>query len=399
MAEETELAPPDLRGFTVGTTADRRGEEQAVLLRRLGVEVIAGPAMQTLAVPDGGDALRLQMESLLRAPPDYLVANTGIGVRNLFTLAGTWGLDGALRDALRDVKVLARGPKAAGALRLAGIEVWWRAPGEQLVQVLEHLLAQGVSGARVVFQLHGDDRQGFVAALEKSGAEVMALEVYRWSLPADLSGARALVAACCAGEVDAVTFTAAPAVRNFLDVADGDGRAGALIDRLNHDMVVGCVGPVCAAAAVEEGLTSPVVPEHWRLGSLVKAVGTALEGRRRRLRVTVAAHAADAADDGGDTHRGDDIEVLIQGSRLVVDGVETHLAGPLRRPARTLADAAGEWVDTASLAGPHGGGAQAAAAVIELRSLLGAAAPRLLTGPQGYRWDAVKMVDAAAFLR
>jgi uroporphyrinogen-III synthase len=393
VAPEIEFESSDLRGFTVGTTADRRGEEQAILLRRLGVDVVAGPAMQTVAVPDGGEILRRQVEALVAAPPDYLVANTGVGVRNLFALAAEWDLDGALRQALGEVKVVARGPKAAGALRLAGVDVWWRAPGEQLAQVLDHLVAHGVGGARIVFQLHGDDRQGFVAALRRAGAEVDALEVYRWSLPADLSAARALVDACCAGQIDAVTFTAAPAVRNLLDVADSDGRAGALIDVLNREMVVGCVGPVCAAAALEEGLVAPVVPEHWRLGSLVKTVGAALGGRRRHLR-------AHPSSGGADAWRGGECDVVVQGSLLVVDGVESHLDAPERGLARILAEAPGEWVTDATLAARLGAAVSTptslTAAVARFRGQLGSAGSSVAEGPKGYRWLAGEVVDAPA---
>jgi uroporphyrinogen-III synthase len=396
VAPELDLEPSDLRGFTVGTTADRRGEEQAVLLRRLGVDVVAGPAMQTVAVPDGGETLRAQVEELVAAPPDYLVANTGVGVRNLFAMAAEWELDAALRQALVDVKVVARGPKAAGALRLAGVDVWWRAPGEQLAQVLDHLLAHGVGGERIVFQLHGDDRQGFVAALRQAGADVDALEVYRWSLPADLSAARALVDACCAGRIDAVTFTAAPAVRNLLDVADSDGRAGALIEVLNREMVVGCVGPVCAAAALEEGLVAPVVPEHWRLGSLVKTVGAALGARRRHLRAHPGSGPAD-------TGRGGEFDVVVQGSLLVVDGVEGHLDVPERGLARILAEAPGEWVSDVTLATRLGAAVSTptglAAAVARFRAQLGSAAPSVVEGRQGYRWLAGEVVDTPAVSR
>jgi uroporphyrinogen-III synthase len=394
----SQRVPPDLRGFTVGVTADRRGEEQAVLLRRLGVDVMAGPAMQTLAVPDGGEALRPQVEAMVEAPPDYLVANTGIGVRNLFALAAQWDLDMALRDALGGVRVVARGPKAAGALRLAGVEVWWRAPGEQLAQVRDRLVAEGVAGSRVVFQLHGDDRQGFAEALRDAGADVTAIEVYRWSLPADLSAARALVEACCAGRVDAVTFTAAPAVRNFLDVADGDGRAGALIDVLNGDVIVGCVGPVCAAAALEEGVMAPVVPEHWRLGSLVKAVGAALEGRRQHLRMAGSGPVG-ALDGAGVAAAG--IDVVVQGSLLVVDGSEVGLDVAERRMARVLAGTPGEWVGAATLVEVLGGASPGGGPGIEavadgLRAKLGSGASSLISGPQGYRWVATKVVDAAS---
>jgi uroporphyrinogen-III synthase len=138
----------ELSGFTVGVTADRRGDEQAVMLRRLGVEVLRGPSVETLHVGVGDEVLRTQVEDLIVRPPEFLVANTGLGIRSLFALAAGWGCEDDLRSALGRVRIAARGPKAAGAVRLAGLPVWWRAPTEQLAEVRDHLVAEGVARRR-----------------------------------------------------------------------------------------------------------------------------------------------------------------------------------------------------------------------------------------------------------
>lgn len=377
--------PSDLRGFVVGITADRRSDEQAVLLRRLGVDVVQAPALRTLIVPDGGEALRAQIRALVADPPDYLVANTGIGVRTLFAQAAECGVADDLRQALARVRVLARGPKAAGALRSNGVEVWWRAPGEQLAEVSAHLLELGVGGGtRVVFQRHGDDREALTALLRAAGAQVSEIEVYRWDLPADEEAVRALVDACCDGSVDAVTFTAAPALRYLFDVAERAGRAEALTDALNHDVVVGCVGPVCAAAAAAEGVSSSVVPDHWRLGSLVRRVGEALAERRRHLSVPV---------------EGGVVEVAVQGSLLWVDGRVVSLEREERGLAQLLADAPGETLTDAAIlerlwrAAPPPEGAPAVERVLAgLRAKLGVAGAAIVSeAPGSYRWVAERL--------
>ncbi|MDQ2729393.1 MAG: uroporphyrinogen-III synthase, partial [Actinomycetota bacterium] len=124
----------ELCGFTVGVTADRRSDEQTLMLTRLGVDVIRGPSIRTLPV---GDDVRLRSltEALIADPPDYLVANTGLGMRSWLGLAATWGLDEALRDAFAETRIAARGPKAAAAVAIAGLGVWWRADSEQLASV------------------------------------------------------------------------------------------------------------------------------------------------------------------------------------------------------------------------------------------------------------------------
>lgn len=254
------------------------------MLTRLGVDVVQGPSIRTL--PLGDDvALRSLTETLIADPPDYLVANTGLGMRSWLGLAATWGLDRALRDALAATRIAARGPKAAGAVGIAGLEVWWRADTEQLASVGTRLLDESIGGKRVAVQLHGDDRLDLVRMLTAAGAEVVEVPVYRWTLPEDRDPALRLLGLCCTGDVDAVTFTSAPAVRNFVHLAETVDRSRELLESLNGDMTVACVGPVCAAAAVDEGIGSPVFPDLWRLGSLVRLVSEVLVARRRQYRI------------------------------------------------------------------------------------------------------------------
>jgi uroporphyrinogen-III synthase len=68
-------------------------------------------------------------------------------------------------------------------------------------------------------------------------------------------------------------------VRNLVNLAAGVGLAEDLLAALNGPVLVACVGPVCAAAARAEGITDVAVPEHWRLGALVRLVADEL-GRR-----------------------------------------------------------------------------------------------------------------------
>ncbi|MDA8045515.1 MAG: uroporphyrinogen-III synthase [Actinomycetota bacterium] len=271
----------NLTGRVVGVTADRRGDDQAVLFGRLGAEVLVGPTIATDELPDP-ELLRRRTEELIAEPPDFSIANTGIGMRTWLGAAADWGVADALVEALARSRIAARGPKAAGALSSAGLSAWWRSPDERLDDVIRHLTEQGLSGKRVAFQLHGDDGAEWVRRLEGAGAQVTTLPVYMWRLPADDGPARELIRRTVAGQVDAVTFTAGPQVHAMLELADRVGQRAALLGALNEErIVVGCIGPVCAAAAGAAGVRHTVVPDHWRLGSLVKAVAAAIGSDRR----------------------------------------------------------------------------------------------------------------------
>lgn len=272
-----------LEGFVIGVTADRRWTEQAELLQRRGASVLHGPAIRTEYLASD-EALRSATLSVIATRPDYLVATTGIGVRAWFEAAQAWGIAEDLVAALEATRVVARGPKASAAAYTAGLEVWESPATERLDDVMDRLVAEGVAGRTVAFQHYGERNGAAVSTLEAHGASVIEVPIYRWQRPDDDSAARRLVDAVCDGHVDAVTFTSAPAVHNFMAVARDQNREAELLDAFNRGSVVAaCIGPVCADGARGDGITAPVAPAHGRLGLLVRALTDALQERRQSL--------------------------------------------------------------------------------------------------------------------
>ncbi|HEX6422379.1 MAG TPA: uroporphyrinogen-III synthase [Acidimicrobiales bacterium] len=143
----------------------------------------------------------------------------------------------------------------------------------------------GIAGVRIALQLDGARAQPLADALVESGADVVPVPVYRWSLPDDPAPARRLVQAVADGRVDAVTFTARPQIESLCEMAETSGLLGPLRRGLARGVVVACVGPVCAQAAVDAGFGEPVVPPRPRLGSLVVSVAEALGGRSLAFRL------------------------------------------------------------------------------------------------------------------
>jgi uroporphyrinogen-III synthase len=287
-----------LEGMTIGVTADRRADEQAELLVRRGARVLRGPTIRTLPLgPD--ERIRQATEDIVRRPPHALIANTGVGVRGWLALAESWGLAEQLLESLAGARLLCRGPKAAGALTTAGLPAHWQARSERLDEVVSQVIADGVEGRRVAVQLDGNADPVAPDRLRAAGAEVIEIPVYRWTLPEDVGPALRLVGAACSGRVDAVTFTAAPAVHNLFLLAAREGMSDELRHALDGPVLAMCVGPVCRDAALEHGVSSAEHPERARLGSMVQTLTTRLTERRRVVDV--------------DGHR-----VVVQGSLVLV---------------------------------------------------------------------------------
>lgn len=270
-----------LAGFTVAVTAERRRDEMAALLRRRGARVVTASSIAIVPLADD-EALHAATAACIGLAPDLVIATTGFGFRGWLEAAEGWGLGDGLRTALRAARLIARGPKPCGAIRAAGLSEEWAAQTEASEEILSRLLEQGVAGRRIAVQQHGAPQEEFVAALRLAGAAVVEVPVYRWTLPADVAPVRRLVDQVVNGQVDAVSFTSAPAVRAFLEIAGGS--ADAVLERFRTSTMAACVGSVTAGPLTERGI--PVVtPQRFRLGALIKTITDELPLRARSLRV------------------------------------------------------------------------------------------------------------------
>jgi uroporphyrinogen-III synthase len=289
-----------LAGYTIGITAARRREELGAALERRGARVTYAPAIRIVPLADDS-RLRAATERCLEVPPDVVVATTGIGFRGWIEAADTWGLAGKLTDAIGRATVLARGPKARGAVRSAGLREAWSPESESSSEVLAYLMADpGLAGRRIAVQLHGEPLPDVVDTLRLAGAEVIEVPVYSWKPPADDRPLRRLVQDVCAAAVDAVAFTSAPAAASFLRAGDEQDRAAAVAAALAGRVLAACVGPVTAGPLARRGI--PVIQaSRGRLGALVREIveqvpvrcGTRLPAAGRWLDVRGHAVAVD----------------------------------------------------------------------------------------------------------
>ena len=359
-----------LAGYTVGITAARRRDEFAAALERRGATVISAPAITIVPLADDR-ALRAATGRCLRAPLDVVIATTGIGFRGWVEAADAWGMAEELLKVIGQATVLARGPKARGAIRAAGLREAWSPESESSSEVLEYLIADGdLAGRRIAVQQHGEPLPDLVETLRLAGAEVIEVPVYRSMLPDDTAPLHRLIQAVCAGSVDAVAFTSAPAAASFLRVARLLGCHDLVCAALRRQVVPACVGPVTAGPLHEEDI-AVVQPERARLGALIREIVSQVP-LRRGLVLPVTGHVLD-----------------IRGQAVVVDGRLVPLAGTGMALLRELAARPGHVVSRADLlrvSGGDGGDDHAVEVAIgRLRTALGD--PRIIQTvvKRGYR--------------
>lgn len=359
-----------LAGYRVGITSSRRIDELTSLLERQGAVVESAPALMIVSCTDDV-LLREATVACIQRPPDLLIANTGVGMRGWFDAATQWGQGPALVDSLAGCEILARGPKAVGAVRAAGLRESWVSLGENLDEILAHLRGRDLVGRRIVLQQHGTSTSAVVAALERQGAAVTVVAVYRCFPAADQAPLFRLVDLVAEREVDAVAFTVAAAVTVLMDVAAAAGRKQEVIDAFRGQVIAACVGPVTAEAFGHWGI--PVVqPARARLGALAKEIVQQLPARRHGTRIDVGGR-----------------QLVLGGADVAVDGVPVQLTPATRAVLEALAREPGRIISRRDLLTELPSGYAASehaveAAVARLRTAVGADLVRTVV-KRGYR--------------
>ncbi|GAB3274141.1 uroporphyrinogen-III synthase [Sinomonas notoginsengisoli] len=322
-----------LRGFRVGVTSHRRSEDLIEALERRGAEVLHAPVL-TIAPVDQDLGVIEDTRTTIAARPDTCIVTTAYGMRRWLEVAEAAGLGDALQDVLGRASLYVRGPKARGAVRAAGLADVGIAHDETtatLVGMVLHESGGRLDGRRIVMQLHGYTDGAQLDRLRAAGADLTTITPYRWVRPAEGERVESLIRAICAGELDVVTFTSAPAVDALFSTAHELGAYPQLIAALRGRVASAAVGPVTAAPLAAAGLR-PWVPERFRMGALIRLVADNL------TRCQVRCLASPAG------------EIEVRGRGITIGGEELSLAPAAMLLFRALLDAGGAVVPREALA-------------------------------------------------
>jgi uroporphyrinogen-III synthase len=270
-----QLRGDQLRGFRIGVTSDRRSQDLIAALERRGAYVLHAPALKI--APNDQDAWLIEeTRAVIAAAPDVVLITTGYGMRRWFEVADTAGLGGELTAVLDQALVLARGPKALGAVRAAGVDDARTNAADTTASLVDTVIAGGLQGRQVAIQLHGYTDAVQLSRLREAAAEVLTVTPYRWVPPRSTDQLARLIEAACSGQLDAIIFTSAPGAYATLAAAESLGRREAFVAALQSDVVPAAVGPVTAGPLLDAAVR-PVLPDRHRLGALIRLVCEHLE--------------------------------------------------------------------------------------------------------------------------
>jgi uroporphyrinogen-III synthase len=265
--------PPSLGGARVLLLESRLAAETAAMVRRFGGEPLSAPAVVEAEIDC--DSAVLEFIERLQQPAGHVVTFlTGAAVTRVFAIAERLQRAALLQDGLRRATIVARGPKPVGALVKRGVtRALAVASPFTTADVLGALDTLSVAGREATVIHYGERNEPIVSALTSRGAAVKELIVYEWQLPLDVTPMIAAIDAILKGEVSILALTSQIQLRHLLLVA-GPLRESVL-DALNTRVLVGAVGPTCAAACYEAGIRNVVVPQQPKLAPLLVAIATA----------------------------------------------------------------------------------------------------------------------------
>jgi len=258
-------------GLRVLSLESRRSLEISRLIETYGGVPLSAPAVREVSVNENREMLRFARD-VIDGSFDIVVFFTGVGARFILQRLAEEELDKQFLEALRKIKVAARGPKPQAVLREWSVPIAVAASEPHTWRELLHNLEQspgGLRGKRIAVQEYGASNPEFLAALAERGAEVRAVSVYQWALPEDLKPLREAVSSVIAGHVDVALFTTGVQIRHLFEVARDMKLENELREALAK-IIVASIGPSTSAALLAAGVHVDLVPTHSKLGVLVK---------------------------------------------------------------------------------------------------------------------------------
>lgn len=264
-----------MSGFTgahIALLEARMSSEMADLIRRYGGEPYCVPAVREIPLDCQGQVSTF-IDHLAQSSLRTVVFLTGVGVIELFRVAEQLGRLAELLAALRRVTIVCRGPKPAAVLKRNSLPITLNTQEPYTTkELLEALQTLALAGTGVAVVHYGERNAVLAQALHAMGAQLEELCLYEWLLPEDVGALQTLVQHIIGQRMEAVVFTSQIQARHLFLVATDLQLTNELVQALNTCTIVASIGPTCTAALEGFGVTPHVIPEHPKMGHLVKAL-------------------------------------------------------------------------------------------------------------------------------
>ena len=263
-------------GLRVLSLESRRAKEMEALIRREGGHPFVAPSVQECALEDHGEAMRF-VERMEAGEFDLVVCMTGAGLAFLRDQVAAHSSAQRLGAALGRVTIVARGPKPLPILRELGARADIVVPEPNTWKEIVAAIASRPE-RRIAVQEYGRPNREMNEALERLGARVAPVVVYRWELPADVEPLREAARRRADRQVDVVLFTSSIQLDHLMTIAGELGLASQVLSALREFSAIASVGPVMTASLEAAGIPVDIAPVHPKMAALAKAASEMAAG-------------------------------------------------------------------------------------------------------------------------
>lgn len=262
----------NFKGLRVLSFESRRAAEMEKLIANYGGNTFVAPSMREVPLDSNTEAVDFA-RSLAEDGFEMVIFLTGVGTRALARVVETiYPLD-EFKALLREVSVVARGPKPAAVLNEWGVPIALTVPEpntwRDLLRALDEKRdALPLYEKRVAVQEYGATNPELLRGLAERGAWITPVPVYQWALPEDIAPLRAAINKIIGDEIDIALFTTSVQVIHLLKIASELNLEDAM-RRAFTRIVVGSIGPVTSQELREHAIIPDFEPAHPKMGFLV----------------------------------------------------------------------------------------------------------------------------------
>ena len=277
------VIPTDFHGLRVLSFESRMGVEMARLIQRHNGHPLVVSALREIPIPlqDNSAVFRFGVKLILNQL-DILILMTGVGTKALLEILQTRYPLAEIIDALKKTIIVTRGPKPLAILKTLGVEANITVPEpntwHDVIATLDYY--RPVQGLKIAIQEYGVSKPDMIQDLQKRGADVFSVPVYRWALPEDTAPLHSAITEVVNGTIDAMVITNAAQVDHVMQLAEQDQKTE-LFRESCKKIVVASIGPTASEGLKHYDLPVDFEPSHPKMGVLVKELSERIHALRQ----------------------------------------------------------------------------------------------------------------------
>jgi uroporphyrinogen-III synthase len=245
------VIPTDFHGLRVLSFESRMGAEMARLIQRHNGDPLVVSALREIPIPlQGNSAVFRFGVKLILNQLDILILMTGVGTKALLEILGV------------EANITVPEPNT------------WH----DVIATLDYY--RPVQGLKIAIQEYGVSKPDMIQDLQKRGADVFSVPVYRWALPEDTAPLHSAITEVVNGRIDAMVITNAAQVDHVMQLAEQDQKTD-LFRESCKKIVVASIGPTASEGLKHYDLPVDFEPSHPKMGVLVKELSEQIHALRQ----------------------------------------------------------------------------------------------------------------------